>query len=650
MKSIATRKDMVILQNNVIFTKPQDLPLHFFYDDVEIHGIPDDFKTEVTQTENSDVIKTIYTALDGRGMQIRYEITQYRDFPVVEYVAFFTNTTGEESGIIAEPCAFRKTVTGTNPILTYGTGDTTDLRGYQTITQDLLYMFHLSPADGNPCNGASPFMKLDFDEFRMRLAVGWPGQWKMSMHPLLEGVNLGVTQKRCHIRLHPGETIRTPSLTIMCFAGDDIKGINLWRQWYFTHIMPKKAGKRLEPMITGHAHPPIGPEFVHATEQQQLDGINEFLSNGFTPDVWWIDAGWYPCGNSWSNTGALYADPQRFPNSLRPIGEKCKEIGCDFLVWFEPERAKRGTQLTTEHPQWYLPCSKHLYNGHMYEDCLINLGDPECVAWLIDTVSTFLTENHVTIYRQDFNLDLHTMWRENESEERYGAVENAHVQGYLKYWDGLLERVPGLLIDSCAGGGRRNDMETMKRSVPLHYSDVGYGIHPIRQKQLRMMNEWIPYYRCSPLDWRDEKGIYHPFDTGRTKDPDLFTLQNNLSPVASFGTNRFNETALHFIPVWRRAAKIMLCGNYYPLTECNGSPRDFYAAQFEDPDSKTGFIQVINNSCNMNENCVLYPHWEENAVYTFENGDSSSFEKTADGRFAVSMKKGNGAVWFYSYE
>ena len=651
MNSIVTQKDMDILQANTIYNRLSDLPLQFYYGGKDIHGIPEGFKTEITKEQKDGMVKTVYSALDSKGLLIRYEVTQYLDFPVVEYVAFFTNTADTESDIVAEPCAFRKTVLGTNPRLTYGTGDTTDIRGYQYTTQDLLYMFHLSPADGNPCNGASPFMKLNFDEFNMRLAVGWPGTWKMSMYPELEGVNLGVTQKRCYIRLKAGETIRTPSLTIMCYQGDDNKGINLWRRWYFAHIMPKKSGKRLEPMITGHSSPPTGVEFIHATEKQQLDGINEFLDSGLKPDVWWIDAGWYPCGSSWTNTGDLYADPERFPNSLKPIGQRCKEIGCDFLVWFEPERAKRGRQLTTEHPQWYLPCSKHLYKGKMFEDCLINLGDPECVEWLIDTVSTFLKENHVTIYRQDFNLDLQTMWRENESEERYGAVENAHVQGYLKYWDGLLERVPGLLIDSCAGGGRRNDMETIKRGVPFHYSDVGYGIHPVRQQQLRMMNEWIPFYRCSPLDWRDEKGIYHPFDSGRTKDPDLFTLRNNLAPVTSLEANRFNKVVLHFIPVWRKAAQIMMSGDYYPLTECHGSPREFYAAQFEDPETKTGFIQVVNNSCNPDDRCVLRPHFAQNAVYTFEESNNDgSFEITDDGRFIVTMQKANSAVWFYSYQ
>ena len=71
----------------------------------------------------------------------------------------------------------------------------------------------------------------------------------------------------------------------------------------------------------------------------------------------------------------------------------------------------------------------------------------------------------------------------------------------------------------------------------------------------------------------------------------------------------------------------------------------------EDPETKTGFIQVVNNSCNPDDRCVLYPHFAQNAVYTFEESNNDgSFEITDDGRFIVTMQKANSAVWFYSYQ
>jgi len=57
-------------------------------------------------------------------------------------------------------------------------------------------------------------------------------------------------------------------------------------------------------------------------------------------------------------------------------------------------------------------------------------------------------------------------------------TENLYVQGYLAYWDGLLQQHPGMLIDSCASGGRRNDLETLRRAVPLLRSDYQAAAFP----------------------------------------------------------------------------------------------------------------------------------------------------------------------------
>jgi hypothetical protein len=54
------------------------------------------------------------------------------------------------------------------------------------------------------------------------------------------------------------------------------------------------------------------------------------------------------------------------------------------------------------------------------------------------------------------------------------------VQGYLQYWDDILARNPRICIDSCASGGRRDDLATMRRSVPLHSSDFGCGNYPVK--------------------------------------------------------------------------------------------------------------------------------------------------------------------------
>ena len=88
-------------------------------------------------------------------------------------------------------------------------------------------------------------------------------------------------------------------------------------------------------------------------------------------------------------------------------------------------------------------------------------------------------------------MDPLDLWRQNDAPDRQGITENHHVTGYLAYWDELLRRHPGLLIDSCASGGRRNDLETMRRSVPLWRTD--FRLDPVgTQCHSYGISFWLP--------------------------------------------------------------------------------------------------------------------------------------------------------------
>ena len=54
---------------------------------------------------------------------------------------------------------------------------------------------------------------------------------------------------------------------------------------------------------------------------------------------------------------------------------------------------------------------------------------------------------------------------------RNGMAEVLHISGMYTLWDTLRETFPSLLIDNCASGGRRIDVETIRRAVHLWRSD-----------------------------------------------------------------------------------------------------------------------------------------------------------------------------------
>ena len=654
MKSIVTGRDMGLMGGVFAETAADRLPISFTYNGVRHCGLGAEFAPEVrVERPDSRMIKYIFTGREPLGLCVRAEMVKYTDYAGWELIAFFENGGDEALPILEDVKIFDGVIAGDGLKLIHGNGDTLRDDGYEWSENETDQPIAFSPADGTSCNGAFPYMRLQGGDFGYNVAVGWPAMWKAEFAPAQGGVHVAIGQKRCHAALRPGEIMRTPRVNVLAYEGDAARGTNMWRRWYFDHIMPRQNGRALQPKLCLHVFGAEGkPEFTGANEENQTKGLWEYLEKGLKPDVWWVDAGWYKCDYDWPQIGTWEFDAERFPRGLAPVGDICDEHGIDLMLWFEPERARPGTRLVEEHPEWMLKWTQE--DGSVHQNSLVNLGDKDCCDHMIENIDRIIKQSHVRIYRQDFNFDPKPYWAEAETEDRIGMVENLHVQGYLRLWDTLLERNPGLIIDSCASGGRRNDLETMRRAVPFHYTDVGYGEHTIKQKQHWQMFGWIPYFRAHNKNWDDpETGIYD----GKDRPQDRFAYYVAMTPaltdvIEHDACEEEFALAREMTGIWRRAAELMLEGDYYPLTECRKSREDYYAVQFHNPDSKSGFFEVVRNiACAEDsfkarlralDNSVLYELTEA------ETGEKSYFSgKALSEGMNVAIPKRSGRIYFY---
>lgn len=650
-----TKTDMRLIEKLIPYTSPAEIPLSFQYGDRLVRGIPADFHPRVERRlVDTNMLQIVVTGQDEAGLEIRAEYLEYRDFPVTEWIVFLTNRGEKNTPILSKIRVMDSCIAGSDPVLIHGNGDTVNQDGYEFFTDRLDHELSIAPQNGLGTHWAFPYMRLMFAEYGINLAIGWPAQWLAEFAPCEQGVHLAVGQQYMNMYMKPGETIRTPRMTLMGFTGDESRARNMWRRWYFKHILPREDGQPIPPKMCLHTWGIGGKqEFTAVTEENQVDAIDSYIRHGMKPDIWWIDAGWYPCDFTWTTTGNWWPNPDHFPNGLGPVGKKCEKEGIQFLLWFEPERVHRDTALDKEHPEWMLRVIDEK-GGDGY-DRLLKLADKDCQDWLIELVDGYIKEYHIHIYRQDFNIAPLPYWMNNEEPDRVGSMENFHTQGYLRFWDELLVRNPGLWIDSCASGGRRNDLETMRRAVPLHYTDIGYGMHHIKQKQHREMFEWIPYFRAHTMSWDQENGEYD--DWNRAPRPvDEFAYQCAMAPAIT-SMVEYNDSDERFAvankmdPIWREAAELMLSGDYYPLTECRKSVEDYYAMQFEDPETGKGFIQVVRNIKAEPDSFTAKPFADPKATYAFwdrVSGETMTMtgEELQKG-FTVSIPKRSGVIWFY---
>ena len=634
-------------------TDPACLPISFKLDGKAMAGIPADWHAVAGKRRiDATIVETVFEGHDAKsGLKLRVECAEYLDYPVVEWVAWFTNMGDGPSPILSDIQALDGAFEGASPVLSHCNGDFWSAEGYTPQESPLRKgkSLEFAPAGGRPCDRAFPYYRLAFKGCGLSIAIGWPAQWAADFRGLGDGVHVRAGQEKTHLRLMPGETIRTPRMTVMSWVGDAARAANLWRRWHRAHLLPRTKGRPLGPLMVGHGTDE-GEEFTAATEENQLAYIEQWARRGIPIDVWWIDAGWYPCYNKehqrkWWETGTWEPDPERFPRGLKPVSDAAARHGANLLIWFEPERVRPGTWLDREHPEWLLKVEGD-------DNRLLNLGNPSCRQWLTDHVCKVIRDNGIKIYRQDHNFEPLRHWRLNEPQDRQGMNENLHVQGYLQYWDDLLARNPDLWIDSCASGGRRNDLETMRRSVPLHYTDFGYGDHPVKLSFHHVLFEWLPYFKEVSLSW-DLEGQAR-FD----KRVDSYSYHCGLGPmiIPCIDIRRDDydfDLMKRLLGIWRRAAELMLNGDYYALTPRHRTAEKWVVRQFDCQEQGRGFIQGIRLPACPDESLVVHPKGlRPDARYLFENPESGETRELSgltvqrDG-FTFALPKREGSIWFY---
>ncbi len=589
----------------------------------------DDCRMEHTLTYTDPVTK----------LTVRCVAIEYRDYPAVEWTVYFRNAGEADTPILSEIRALDIEVDrgpGVEFMLHHQRGDACTPESYQPLSVELKpdAVQCFASSGGRPTQGGWPYWNVQWGRAGLLAALGWPGQWSAEF--VRDGgqvLRIRAGQELTHFTLHPAEEVRTPLVALQFYDGDRVRSQNIWRRWMLAHNLPRQGNQPLRPLFTSCS----GGFFpgLRCNEADEFRFIDTFTKSGIKLDYWWMDAGWYVC-DAWPQVGTWEIDTARFPRGLKAISDHVHALQTGLILWFEPERVMPGSWLYTTHPDWLL--------GPDGQAKLLNLGHLEARAWLVNHIDAFITREGIDLYRQDFNMDPLPYWRAADAADRQGITEIRHVTGYLAYWDELRRRHPGMLIDSCASGGRRNDLETLRRAVPLLRSDyqsfVGDPAYALgNQCHTYGLSSWVPYYG---------QGVYY------NNDQLLYAVRSHYSPAFGFCTDvrqAYTDWDLFRKAVddWRRISANLL-GDYYPLTPYSLADDVWMAWQFDRPESGEGVVQAFRRaSCIYVAASLRLQGLEPDASYELTNLDVpgtavKTGRELADGGLRVTIDQRPGAA------
>jgi alpha-galactosidase len=320
--------------------------------------------------------------------------------------------------------------------------------------------------------------------------------------------------------------------------------------------------------------------------------------------------------------GNWFPDPKRFPDGLRPTFQLALDHDMKSLLWSEPERVGIGTELFDKHRDWLIappdPASDLSF--------LLDFGNADAWAWIVERFDTIITSQaargrDLDVLRQDFNMDPLDYWNEADVPGRTGMTQEKHVTGHLAFWDELRKRHPHLWIDSCASGGRRNDLETMRRSVPLLRSD--YQFEPTgNQCQTYGISLWLPYYGTGVGPQSTHDGAW---GSGQ------YVVRSSLAPsyTSSVDADTASEQDWALLRTMNeefvRIQDDLLYSDFYPLTKFSLGDDVWMAFQFDRPMVGSGVVLVFRRPHALTATVRFQLQGlDANSRYQLENFDTSS--------------------------
>ena len=303
----------------------------------------------------------------------------------------------------------------------------------------------------------------------------WSGRWQIDVTAEssdVTGLYLGVPVRGAV--LAPGETLELPAVHLGTFAGDLETGGNALRRHIHQDVMPSDDGRPTLGRVSYDHWFGIRNEFDVELLKAQADRAAELGVEVFVHDAAWFEGG-FP--NGVGNWGRV--DARKHPNGLEELADYVRRRGMDFGLWFEIERAGAGTQAVTEHPDWFVTCEDGIH---------LNLALPAAQDWAIETISHWIHRLDLRWSRWDYNINPGPCWRALDPTEK---IQFDYMRGLYRVLDTLRQRHPKWMIETCASGGRRIDLGTLRRAHTAWISDHSESAYNCRYMQARA-NRFLP--------------------------------------------------------------------------------------------------------------------------------------------------------------
>jgi alpha-galactosidase len=546
------------------------------------------------ELDRGRVERTVVRVDPESGLEVRCEAIEAAGHPAVEWVVSFRNGGTRDVPVLEDFRALDMTAPlgpGEGLVVHHGKGSDAAISDFAPRADavgpggSLALSSHGrgGARGGLPSVESLPFFNLDAGGRGGFVGIGWSGPWTARIGRPADGsFRLQAGLERLRLRLRPGEEIRGPRIVLLFWTGSVPRAHNLWRRLLLDHFSPRPGGKPFAGLIAD------GNWGSWMTADRHIEEIRWWGDHDLPMECYWVDAGWTDMSLGWeAHQSHQVPSKALFPDGMKPLADAAHARGMKFLLWMVPGSAHPAVGIGKEHPEWLgKPFGDKAYGSMVFHG--LDLGDPAVNRHVIDHFSKVVDDFGVDIFRQDGG----NLWPEDIDPERIGMSGIRYIRGSYEFWDGLLKSHPGLLIDNCAEGGRKIDLESIRRSIVLWRSDCQASgeFDPIStQGFTHGLLRWIPL--CGAVVPTRSLTAY----SFRSAYCPAILLGWPMVPVRDL-KDRWSGIDLDLLRKLLKeyvAVRPYVFGDFYPLTTYGIEAKEWMAWQFDRPDLGEGMVQAF---------------------------------------------------------
>jgi len=293
----------------------------------------------------------------------------------------------------------------------------------------------------------------------------WSGDSRVVVERLAEGAGVHAAAIGAGPLLQPREAILTPGekfeLPDALFAVGSSGLDDLASSWHgYVRSLSSSPGRPRPLTLNTWEAVYFGTDTqrIHELVDRAADvGVERFV----------LDDGWFRGRRDpRSGLGDWSVDAAVWPEGLGELAAHVRERGMEFGLWFEPEMVNPDSDLARRHPDWILEHGGAA--APLWRDQLVlDLHRPEVFAYLLDAMSSLISDLDIAYVKWDHNRDLLSPL---DATGTPGSMRQ--TRAVYRLIDALQERFPALEIESCASGGGRVDLGILERTQRVWPSDT----------------------------------------------------------------------------------------------------------------------------------------------------------------------------------